>query len=357
MKDFLSQTFFNNSLSLYLEVTAVILLALFVKRILSKYVGSGILKLLIKSDRRHHNASFLQDIVKPLETFIFLFVIIISLSKLNFPDILKFNIYKISFQALLEGIANTVLIIAFIRFCIGFIRFGALLFEEKASINKNAREGQFVVFFRDFFKVIFYILGAILILKITFDYDVTKLLTGLSIVGAAIALATRESLENLIASFIIFFDKPFTTGDTVKVQSFTGTVERIGLRSTRIRTDQKTYITVPNKQMVDTILDNLSLRTQRRGEIKIEVAVNVPTENIVHTLNDIRKILSEKELISFTVWLSSTGKSGNLISIEYFKGMEISLDDFNRQHQQLILSVLDILRKNDTPIATNTNSI
>ncbi len=77
-------------------------------------------------------------------------------------------------------------------------------------------------------------------------------------------MATRESLENLIASFIIFFDKPFMVGDLVKVQSITGTVEKIGLRSTRIRTDQKTYVTMPNKQMVDSIMDNLSLRAPRR---------------------------------------------------------------------------------------------
>ena len=91
--------------------------------------------------------------------------------------------------------------------------------------------------------------------------------------GAAIALATRESLENLIASFIIFFDKPFATGDTVKVLQFTGTVEKIGLRSTRIRTESKTYITVPNKQMVDSVVDNISLRTQRKAEIKLEMEV------------------------------------------------------------------------------------
>jgi MscS family membrane protein len=89
-----------------------------------------------------------------------------------------------------------------------------------------------------------------MILHFAFNLDVGSFLTGLSIVGAAVALSLRESLENLIASFVIFFDKPFTTGDVVKVQGITGTVEKIGLRSTRIRTEQKTYVTVPNKQMV-----------------------------------------------------------------------------------------------------------
>ena len=96
--------------------------------------------------------------------------------------------------------------------------------------------------------------------RFVLNFNISNLITGLSIITAAVALATRESLENLIASFIIFFDKPFTMGDLVKVENITGNVERIGLRSTRIRTDQKTFITVPNKKMVDSILDNLSLR-------------------------------------------------------------------------------------------------
>jgi MscS family membrane protein len=118
-------------------------------------------------------------------------------------------------------------------------------------------------------KVIISIIGVLFILKAAFNQNIGSLLTGLSIVGAAMALAAKESLENLIASFIIFFDKPFFTGDTLKVNNVSGTVEKIGLRSTRIRTTEKTLVTVPNKQMVDSVVDNMSMRTQRRAEIKL----------------------------------------------------------------------------------------
>ncbi len=77
------------------------------------------------------------------------------------------------------------------------------------------------------------------------------LLTGLGIVGVALALSARESLENLIASFIIFFDKPFVIGDVLKVQNVTGTVERIGFRSTRLRTTEKTYVRRRTPQYAD----------------------------------------------------------------------------------------------------------
>jgi len=136
------------------------------------------------------------------------------------------------------------------------------------------------------------IIGILMILNYAFNLNVGSLITGLSIVGAAIALALRESLENLIASFIIFFDKPFTTGDLVKVQQVTGTVEKIGLRSTRIRTEQKTLVSVPNKQMVDSILDNLSLRTQRRGELKLDIGLNTSSTKLEQLIAGIRGALN-----------------------------------------------------------------
>ena len=133
-----------------------------------------------------------------------------------------------------------------------------------------------IVFIRDFLKAIIGIIGILMILDSAFKVNVTSILASLGLAGAALALAAKESIENLIASFVIFFDKPFTAGDVLKVNNISGTVERIGLRSTRIRTDQKTYVTVPNKQMVDSIVDNLSLRTQRKGELRLELSLSTP---------------------------------------------------------------------------------
>ena len=77
-------------------------------------------------------------------------------------------------------------------------------------------------------------------------------------------MASKESLENLLGSFTIFFDRPFTVGDVVTVGSVTGSVEKVGFRSTRIRTFDKSVVTVPNKNLVDAELDNLGLRPVRR---------------------------------------------------------------------------------------------
>jgi MscS family membrane protein len=186
------------------------------------------------------------------------------------------------------------------------------------------------------------IIGILMLLSFAFGYNVTKILAGLSLAGAAVALAARESLENLIASFIIFFDKPFATGDLLKVQNITGTVEKIGLRSTRIRTTEKTYVTVPNKQMVDSIVDNLSLRTQRRGELKLEVDLNTPSLAMESLLNGIANILNDPNIEQKTVLLGEITQQAFVVQCEYFTA-PVSIQEFNLLKQKVNLEAIRLL--------------
>jgi MscS family membrane protein len=193
--------------------------------------------------------------------------------------------------------------------------------------------------------VIIGIIGGMLILHFAFAYNVGSLLTGLSIVGAAIALALRESLENLIASFVIFFDKPFTTGDFVKVQNISGNVEKIGLRSTRVRTTDKSYVTVPNKQMVDSILDNVSLRSQIRGEINLFINQQTSHEKMKQLLEATKGYLSGiKDVQSYNVFFNDFRGQAFVVFVEFFTP-NISTNQFNSIKDQLNLFILEILEK------------
>ena len=195
------------------------------------------------------------------------------------------------------------------------------------------------------------VLGAIVVLNQAFNYNVTTLLTGLSIVGAAIALALRESLENLIASFVIFFDKPFHVGDTVKVQNITGIVERIGLRSTRIRSEQKTYVTVPNKQMVDTILDNISERTQQRNELLLQISLETPSQKMAAVMEELRTFLSGvKEVELYNVLFLDINIQAYTIQVEFFIPAAY-LSRFNEIKQKVNLFALNLIEQNEIKIA------
>ena len=194
------------------------------------------------------------------------------------------------------------------------------------------------------------IVGVMMILNYAFDLNVGSLITGLSILGAAIALALRESLENLIASFIIFFDKPFTTGDLVKVHNVTGTMEKIGLRSTRIRSDHKTSVSVPNKQMVDSVLDNLSLRTQRRGDLKLELGLQTSSAKLELLIAGLKKILGRRDIEEANVVLTDITGNAVIVQSDYYTAA-VTINEFNSIRQEINLLVFKMIEELQVEIA------
>jgi len=342
MDDFFSQVFLGNTVQTYCIVAGVILFILLVKRYVAHYVARAIFVLVHRIWKDIDRPSFMNMVVKPLGFFLAVLVSIATLYKLRFPEEFNVDVYRISLKELLHIIGSVILIISFFRLLLRMIDFIALILHAKADRTHDISDNQLIVFFKDFFKVMLGIIGLLMILKYAFGFNIGNLLTGLSIVGAAIALALRESLENLIASFIIFFDKPFTTGDVVKVNSFTGTIEKVGLRSTRIRTDQKTFITVPNKQMVDTIIDNLSQRTQRRGDLKLEIGLSASAAELEQLLEGLRQIVKRKEIENATVLLGDISPSAYLVNIEYYTG-PVTMGEYNRAKEQINFDVLRLL--------------
>jgi len=200
------------------------------------------------------------------------------------------------------------------------------------------------------------IIGILMALKFGFNFKISSLITGLSLAGAAIALATRESIENLIASFIIFFDRPFSTGDQIKVHNITGTVERIGLRSTRLRTTQKSYVTVPNKQMVDSIMDNISLQTQRRAFVQLDIDSRTPRELVNQLIFGIEELFQKRadKVENYTVFLADIVKNSFVVTVEFFTAT-IPAGDFNNLRQYINLSIIEMMEEKGIRLAAKEN--
>ena len=300
---------------------------------------------------------FLDLVVEPLGIFLVITVSIIALYRLNFPEELNVTIYRYLLQQIFLSIGSIIQIVAFIWLLLRSIDFIASVLDKKAKLTLDQNDNQLIVFFRDLLKVIVGVIGILLILHFAFNYHIGSLLTGLSIVGAAIALALRESLENLIASFVIFFDKPFTTGDNVKVQHVTGIVERIGLRSTRIRSDQKTYVSVPNKQMVDSILDNISLRTQQRNELLLQISLETPSAKVEVLMKEVKEFLSKiRELETYNVFFVDINVQAYAIMVEFFVPAAY-LSEFNKIRQEVNLFALHTIEKLEIKIAGATKEV
>lgn len=101
--------------------------------------------------------------------------------------------------------------------------------------------------------------------------NIGAMLAGFGVAGIAIGFAAQDTLANTIAGFMIFWDKPFEVGDWITVSDQYGQTNRITLRSTRIRTNNNTYVVIPNKRVIDEVLVNHS----KHGDTRIEVPVGI----------------------------------------------------------------------------------
>jgi MscS family membrane protein len=344
MHDFWNLVFFSNSLKSYILVGATILFVIALKRFISRLIARLLFRAIRRMGSGLDKSGFLDLVVGPIGTFLVVFVSISSLEKLHFPVELDFDIYEVKARTIIQALSIIILIVSFIWLLLRLVDFVALILRKKARVHAGPRDNQMIVFLRDFLKAIFGIIGILLILNSAFKVNVSTLLASLGLAGAALALAAKESIENLIASFVIFFDKPFTAGDFLKVNNISGTVERIGLRSTRIRTEQKTYVTVPNKQMVDSIVDNISLRTQRKGELRLELSLSTPAGLIDKLIEGIKVVLEKDKVQNRSVFLDNITQSALLVNVDYFT-LPMAQDEFNAIKQRVNLDTLRLMEE------------
>ncbi len=356
--EFLDKMFLDNSLRSYLIVFIIIAVVLLFKKLLSHTIARLIFLVINKQWKTIKKEDFISLTIKPLSWLLVIVVAEFAIEKLNYPAAWQFIIHGIELNDILEKLGNTTIIIALFYFIISLINFISLLLEQNSFSEQDKSHVQIVIFFRDLLKVVVGIVGFLFVLRAAFNQDIGTLLTGLSIVGAALALAAKESIENLIASFIIFFDKPFFTGDTLKVNNVSGTVERIGLRSTRIRTMDKTLVTVPNKQMVDSVVDNLSMRSERRAEIKLVLSDKTKPEQVKQLMEGIKAIVTAlpDSILTNSVLLTDYGKDGITITIEYFT-IPFTMADYNLIKQDVNFKLMQLMTDMRVEMSSTSSNI
>jgi len=135
---------------------------------------------------------------------------------------------------------------------------------------------------------IFYIIDA-------FGLDYTPLLAGVSVGGLAIALAAQDTVKNLLGSITIYIDQPFDIGDWIIFESAEGTVEEVGIRSTRIRTFYNSLVSVPNGKIADGKIDNMGKRNYRRYKTTIAITYDTPPDLIEAYVEGLRKLLLDMD--------------------------------------------------------------
>jgi MscS family membrane protein len=149
-----------------------------------------------------------------------------------------------------------------------------------------------------YIRAVFTVIG-FLLATIIFIYGLSRigvslapLLAGVGIGGFAIAIAARPTLENIIGSFMIFADKPFKVGQRIKVTNYDGTVEEIGLRSTKIRLLNGNLTSIPNEKMVTLEIENIARRPYIRRTFNICITYGTPPDKIIRAVKLLGEILS-----------------------------------------------------------------
>jgi MscS family membrane protein len=130
-----------------------------------------------------------------------------------------------------------------------------------------------------------------------FGVDPTPVLAGLGVGGIAVALAAQKTLENVIAGASLIFDEAVRVGDFLKVAEFEGTVEHVGLRSTRIRTPARTVVSVPNSQIANMIVETLSARDKYWFHPIVALRYGTPSDQLQAVIDAIQAMLAKHPAI------------------------------------------------------------
>lgn len=193
------------------------------------------------------------------------------------------------------------------------------LWVERAVAAKDRERQQLLPLLRDVLVVMIWSIGFFTVLGVVFHVNVATLIAGLGFGGVAIAFAAKESLENLLASFMIMVDKPFTIGDHIKIGSVEGRAEQIGFRSTRIRTLDQTLVSLPNKNLIGTNLENFSERGRARVKLKLNAHYGLSESALKIVIQELKSIIENNEntVGDVVVFLENFGATIE-ISVAYF---------------------------------------
>jgi len=132
-----------------------------------------------------------------------------------------------------------------------------------------------------------------------FGVNVTTLVTGLGIGGVAIALAVQNVLGDLFAALSIVFDKPFDVGDSIAVDQMQGTVERIGLKTTRVRSVSGEQIIISNSELLKSRIRNYKRQLDRRVVFTTDVTYGTTPETVARIPGMIREVVSSQQPVRF----------------------------------------------------------
>ena len=257
----------------------MVIAAILLRRVVTNIIFRGLKKLAERTETTLDDKLF-PVLEQPVATFVMALGIFAAFSVLELPT---------SVDRLIDHGA-TIALLAVLFW--GLLRAGIAVLDhlEEIAHEKEIGIAHFMPLIKRALAALVIVFGVLMGMK-SLGVDVGAVLTGLGIGGLAVAFAAQDTIANLFGSFVVVLDHPFRVGDYIRIGSNEGTVEDIGLRSTRLRSSARTQIVLPNKTVAAEPVVNFTRMPQRRVDQTIGLTYNTTPEQMEAVLADIRKIL------------------------------------------------------------------
>ncbi|MBL8627219.1 MAG: mechanosensitive ion channel family protein [Myxococcales bacterium] len=207
-------------------------------------------------------------------------------------------------------------------------------------------------------KAVFAAMAAIVVLA-DLGVSVASLIAGLGIGGLALALASQKTVENLFGTLSIGIDQPLREGDFVRAAGFLGTVETIGLRSTRLRTLDRTLVTIPNGQLADQHIEQFSVRDRIRLALTVGLEYRTTADQLRAVLDGLEACLrAHPRLWPDAVVVRLQGFGASSLDIEVMAWFQTSdWSEFQAIRQDVLIGFMRVIEACGTALAFPTQTI
>ena len=262
-------------------------------------------------------------------------------------------------QYIISNILNSLAIYVFFWFIISIVTgLQSALYKFMSKINKEL-SNEFTKFLIRIIKIVIIVIGLSSILSI-WGINVTALIASLGIGGLAFALAAKDTAANLFGSIAILVDKSIKLGDWVVVDGIEGVVEDIGMRTTKIRTFQKSITAIPNSIVANSHIENFSRRDIRRLKFTIGLTYSTKKEDIETIVTSIKELLKNHDGIAkdqtLLVNFESFGDSSLNIFIYCFTNTA-DWKEYLDIKEDINYKIIEIVKSNNSDFAFPSQSI
>lgn len=281
LPDFLNKNKINgSSLGQWVAIIFIIALSFIISWVLIFIIKQAI-RFIFDKKLSNKKKALIKAFLVPLRLWlavtVFIFIsenIGISILVRQYFSSVTLSLYWLAFLILLWQITNLV----------------SIIFENKMSKKRNTAALSAIEFCRRSIKFFLIATAVIVALKLN-NYDITSWLAALGIGGLALALGAQKTIENIVGSVSILIDQPIRVGDFCKVGDTLGTIEQIGIRSTRIRTLARTVVTIPNGDFSSQKIENYTHRDNFWYHAKLGLRYETSQDQIRYILVEIRSML------------------------------------------------------------------